>query len=70
MEQSSCLALQKEPGPHPGRVPSAVTFESVRGIRSIYKLGLAIVNISECSEGQRYVPSVTIHVTFPFVAAT
>lgn len=25
MEQSSRLALQKEPGPHPGRVPSAVT---------------------------------------------
>lgn len=25
MEQSSRLALQKEPGPHPGRIPSAVT---------------------------------------------
>lgn len=51
MEQSSRLALQKEPGPRPGRVPRPVTFESVRGIRSIYKLGLAIVNNSERSQG-------------------
>lgn len=49
--------------------PKRCHFESLCGIRSIYKLRLAIVNNSERAEVQRRVPSVTMHATLPCVAA-